>query len=310
MKRAAIVFVLAAVLTPAAGAQRASRPADDWIATLEAPERVAGLKIPEVVAAMKVRPGDIVADLGAGSGLFVVPLSSATGANGKVLAVEIDRNFFPHIQRKTKAAGVTNVQTIAGDPTDPKLPEPVDVALLHDVLHHIENPAAYIKSLTKYLKPTAHIAIVDYLAKQGPHRDDPSLQFGKEEAATLLATIGFKPVDDVALFPDKYFVIYSTSAAPGTARQARPQGPCDIYAAAGTPCVTAHSTVRSLSSRYGGPLYQVKRADGRLLNIGVMRRRPQFLGAERRQRAGRRFTNLLCRNTSRFQREQRVFPDA
>src|SRR5687767_461518 len=56
----------------------------------------------------------------------------------------------------------------------------------------------------------------------------------------------------------------------GTAQQARPQGPCDIYTAAGTPCVTAHSTVRSLSSRYGGPLYQVKRADGRLLNIGII----------------------------------------
>jgi hypothetical protein len=58
--------------------------------------------------------------------------------------------------------------------------------------------------------------------------------------------------------------------APGTAQRAQPQGPCDIYAEAGTPCVTAHSTVRSLSSRYGGPLYQVKRADGRLLNIGVV----------------------------------------
>src|SRR5688572_16919540 len=53
------------------------------------------------------------------------------------------------------------------------------------------------------------------------------------------------------------------------AQQARPQGPCAIYAAAGTPSVTAHSTVRSVSSRYGGPLYQVKRADGRLLDIGV-----------------------------------------
>jgi ubiquinone/menaquinone biosynthesis C-methylase UbiE len=208
MKRVAIVFVLAAVLAPAAGAQRASRPADDWIATLEAPERVAGLKIPEVVAAMKMRPGDNVADLGAGSGLFVVPLSSATGANGKVFAVEIDRNFFPHIQRKAKAAGVTNIQTIAGEPMDPKLPEAIDVALLHDVLHHVENPAAYMNSLAKYLKPTARIVIVDYLAKQGPHRDDPSLQVGKEEATKLLASIGFKPLDAVALFPDKYFVIY------------------------------------------------------------------------------------------------------
>src|SRR5688572_21804544 len=62
----------------------------------------------------------------------------------------------------------------------------------------------------------------------------------------------------------------SALAALVTAQQARPQGPCDIYAAAGTPCVTAHSTVRSLSSRYGGPLYQVKRVDGRLLDIGVV----------------------------------------
>ena len=208
MTRAAIVFVLAAVLSPAAGAQRASRPADDWIATLDAPERVAGLEIPKVVAAMKLRPGDVVADLGAGSGLFVAPLAGAAGARGKVLAVEIDPSFFPHIQRKAKAAGVANVQTIAGEPNDPKLPEPVDVALLHDVLHHIENRAAYVTNLAKYLKPTARIVIVDYLTKQGPHRDDPSLQAGKEEAATLLAAIGFKPAEDIALFPDKYFVIY------------------------------------------------------------------------------------------------------
>ena len=208
MKRAAIVLILAFVLAPAAGAQRASRPADDWITTLEAPERVSALKIPEVVAGMKLRPGNLVADLGAGSGLFVVPLSSAVGAMGKVLAVEIDRNFFPHILRKAKAAGVTNVQTIAGDATDPKLPEPVDIALLHDVLHHIDNPAAYFKILSKYLKPTGRIVVVDYLANQGPHRDDPSLQVGKEAAAKLLAAIGFTPVDEVALFPDKYFVIY------------------------------------------------------------------------------------------------------
>ncbi|MGH9242165.1 MAG: arabinofuranosidase catalytic domain-containing protein, partial [Vicinamibacterales bacterium] len=62
----------------------------------------------------------------------------------------------------------------------------------------------------------------------------------------------------------------SILAALVTAQQARPHGPCDIYAAAGTACVTAHSTVRSLSSRYGGPLYQVQRADGRLLDIGVI----------------------------------------
>ena len=208
MRRIAIAITVAVMLAPVVAAQRASRPADEWIATLEAPDRVAGLKIPDVVAGMQLSPGDVVADLGAGSGLFAVPLSKAVSAKGKVLAVEIDRNFFPHIQQKAKAAGVTNVQTVAGEPLDARLPEPVDVALLHDVLHHIENPPAYVKSLTKYLKPTSRIVIIDYLSKQGPHRDDPALQVGREQAAQLLAAIGFKPIGELGLFPDKYFVIY------------------------------------------------------------------------------------------------------
>ena len=56
----------------------------------------------------------------------------------------------------------------------------------------------------------------------------------------------------------------------GHAQQPRAEGPCDIYATGGTPCVTAHSTTRLLSSRYSGPLYQVKRADGRLLDVGMV----------------------------------------
>ena len=52
----------------------------------------------------------------------------------------------------------------------------------------------------------------------------------------------------------------------------RPQGPCDIYAAAGTPCVAAHSTTRALLASYNGPLYQVKRqSDGRTLDVGIVR---------------------------------------
>ena len=67
------------------------------------------------------------------------------------------------------------------------------------------------------------------------------------------------------------FGVAAMGAAPSqpvTPPMARPDGPCDIYGAAGTPCVTAHSTVRALSSRYDGPLYQVKRQDGGTLDIG------------------------------------------
>src|SRR5687767_15739197 len=91
--------VAAAVLwlsaSGSASPQHASRPADEWVKMLESNERLAGLKIDEVVAGMKLRPGEVIADLGAGSGLFVVPLARAVGVKGKVYAVDIDRAFFP-----------------------------------------------------------------------------------------------------------------------------------------------------------------------------------------------------------------------
>ena len=67
----------------------------------------------------------------------------------------------------------------------------------------------------------------------------------------------------------------------------RPQGPCDIYGAAGTPCVAAHSTTRALYASYNGPLYQVKRpSDGKTLDIGVIPPSP-MRRIRRRGRAGR-----------------------
>jgi ubiquinone/menaquinone biosynthesis C-methylase UbiE len=190
-------------------AQLASRPAEEWVKTLEAAERLAGLRVDEVVAAMKLRPGDVVADLGAGSGPFVVPFARAVSPQGRVYAVDIDKGFFPLIASKTTAAGVANVQTVLGEFTDPKLPsDDVDVAFLHDVLHHIENRPAYLKSLTKYLKPDARIVVIDYHAAQSPHADQPALQVTKEQASAWRAQAGFKPLDDVKLFSEKWFVVY------------------------------------------------------------------------------------------------------
>jgi ubiquinone/menaquinone biosynthesis C-methylase UbiE len=203
------VAALALLLPPAADAQLASRPAEEWVKVLETPERLAGLRIDEVVAAMKLRPGDVVADLGAGSGPFIVPFARAVSAKGTVYAVDIDKEFFPYIQSKAKQAGVTNVRTLLGEFTDPKLPAAdVDVAFLHDVLHHIENPAAYLKAATRYLKPSGRLVIVDYNPAQSPHQGQASLQVSKTQAAEWLAAAGFKPVEDVGLFTDKWFVVY------------------------------------------------------------------------------------------------------
>jgi ubiquinone/menaquinone biosynthesis C-methylase UbiE len=205
-------ILLAATLTavPRAAAQRASRPAAEWVKVLDAEDRLKGLRVADVVSALKLRTGDVVADLGAGSGPFVVPFASAVGPTGKVYAVEIDRNFFPYIEGRAKEAGVANVRTVAGEFTDPKLPAAdVDVAFMHDVLHHIENRPLYFKNLARYLKPGARVVVIDYNPLQSPHRDEPALQVAKEQAAFWLADAGFKRVEDVTLFPDKYFIVFA-----------------------------------------------------------------------------------------------------
>jgi ubiquinone/menaquinone biosynthesis C-methylase UbiE len=206
------VLAFLSALGSAVSAQLASRPVEDWVKVLESPERIAGLKIDDVIGHLKLTPGNVIADLGAGSGPFEVPFAKAVGPTGKVYAVDIDRNFFPLIESKTKAAGVTNVITVLGGFADPQLPtSDVDVAFLHDVVHHIDDRAAYLKNVSKYLKPTARVAIIEFNPEHSPHKDQPALQVSREQAAAWLAAVGFKPVTDIKLFADKWFVVYEKS---------------------------------------------------------------------------------------------------
>ena len=197
-------------MSQVASGQLASRPAEEWAKTLEASTRLTALKIDEIVPKLGLKPGNIVADIGAGTGVFEVPLAKAVSPGGKVYAVDIDQGFFSLINHKAEDQHVTNVQTVLGKFTDPNLPtKDVDLALLHDVLHHVQDRAGYLKALTRYLKRSARIAIVDYKGAQGPHQDQPELQVTEKQVDGWLAEAGFKPSPDMNLFPDKFFVIYS-----------------------------------------------------------------------------------------------------
>lgn len=204
----AVLGVLAA--SAGAGAQLASRPAEEWIKTLDGETRVSALKIDEVVAALKVRPGQTVADIGAGSGLLAVPLARAVGPQGRVFAVEIDEGFFPAIRQRAAAAQVTNVQTVLGRFTDPALPSrAIDLAVFHDVLHHVQDRAAYLKTLVGYLAPGGRIAVVDYEGGKGPHRTDPSLEVTRAQLAGWMSDAGLRQVDEAPIFADKYVLMFA-----------------------------------------------------------------------------------------------------
>jgi len=207
--RRILALALVAGTSLPAAAQLSSRPAEEWIKSLDGPKRVAELKIDEVVAAMKLQRGEVVADIGAGSGLLSVPVARAVGPTGRVYAVEIDAGFFPAIKKRADDNGVANVQTVLGEFTDPKLPgKDVDVAFFHDVLHHVQGRAAYLKTLAGYLKPGGRIVVVDFEGGKGPHSSDATLQVPREQLTAWMKEAGLSLVDDVKLFPEKYVLVY------------------------------------------------------------------------------------------------------
>lgn len=204
-----IALALCVGFVQPASAQLAGRSTEEWLKTLENPTRIAGLKVDETVTKLGLKPGAVVADIGAGAGIFEASLAQAVSPGGKVYAVDIDKGLIDHIAKRAAELHITNVQGVVGTFTDPKLPvRNVDLAFIYDVLHHIEARAEYLKSLAGYLKPSGRIAVIDFRPGQGGHRDLPELQVAREQATAWMAAAGLKPVEEIELFTDKWFVIY------------------------------------------------------------------------------------------------------
>jgi ubiquinone/menaquinone biosynthesis C-methylase UbiE len=213
--RLALAFTTALTAAASPGfAQLGSRPAEEWIARLERPDRVASLKTTEVLQKLGVKDGDVVADLGAGAGAFTWPFAKAVGT-GTVYAVEVDKGYIPYLERRAKEQGLTNVKPILGKFEDPLLPEKVDLAFFHDVLHHIEKRAEYLKTVAGYLKPNGRIAVIELDATKpdASHRDEPDQQVTREQVDAWMTAAGLKKLEEIPMYEEKWFVVYGKAAA-------------------------------------------------------------------------------------------------
>ncbi len=117
----------------------------------------------KVIATLKLRPGDQVADLGAGSGYFTFKLAKAVRPAGKVYAVDIDREMIDQIAQRAQKESAQNIETVVAQADNPLLPKTgVDLIFTVNTYHHIDERVAYFKNLQKYLRPGGRIAVIDY----------------------------------------------------------------------------------------------------------------------------------------------------
>jgi ubiquinone/menaquinone biosynthesis C-methylase UbiE len=185
------------------------RDPEAYAKTLEGAERVARMQVARVIKSLVIPPGSKVADIGAGSGLFSRPIAEHIRPGGTVYAIDIDAGLLKIIDRRSQEAGLTNVKTVLAAPDDPAIPERVDLAFICDALHHIGNQAAWFKTLVKYLKADARIAVIDFSEKWPVGHE--KMRYSLDDLDGWLKAIGFSRIASHSYLENSFFVIYRRS---------------------------------------------------------------------------------------------------
>lgn len=133
---------------------------------LEDPERLTFMPPEDVLAALQLSPGMTVADIGAGSGYFSLPIAMAIRAHGRLYAVDVEPSMLKLLDEKLGAPSAPdNIHLVEGEATSTNLPDGIcDVALLANVWHELEDHAAVLAEMRRILKPHGRLAILDWRA--------------------------------------------------------------------------------------------------------------------------------------------------
>jgi cyclopropane fatty-acyl-phospholipid synthase-like methyltransferase len=152
-----------------------------------------------IVAAAGIEPGDVVADVGAGTGAFLAPLVAAVGEEGHVVAVDISLRFVEHLRRAADEAGYENVTAVFSSLTSATLPPAsVDKMIVIDTYHHFDDYQAMLASMFRAVRPGGVMTVVDFDRHDGA-RDwiQGHVRASKEDFRREIEAAGFVFIDEV-----------------------------------------------------------------------------------------------------------------
>jgi cyclopropane fatty-acyl-phospholipid synthase-like methyltransferase len=206
MKRSKYLLPVLSIVLLVAQASQQRRDPVSYIKTLESEQRVKGLQVDRVVEVLKISPGQKVADLGSGSGLFTRPIARQAGEKGTVYAIDIDPELLKHIEKSAQENKINNIRTVVATEDDPKIPEPVDLIVIIDTLHHIKNRTAYLKNLRRYLQPSGRIAVIDFSRTWPPGHEE--MKYSLDDLDGWMKSAGFSRIEKHDFLDNNFFVIY------------------------------------------------------------------------------------------------------
>jgi protein-L-isoaspartate O-methyltransferase len=180
--------------------------AADW---LERPEREAEEKTALLIESLKFRPGETVADIGAGTGYHTRRIAKKVSPGGTVYAVEIQREMLDLLTNSLSRIGITNVVPVLGTITDPNLPLPVDTILLVDVYHEFDHPYEMTAAMCRALKPGGRLVFVEF---RGEDEKVPIKRVHKMTEAQVKKEMSVHPLiwkETIGVLPWQHIIIFT-----------------------------------------------------------------------------------------------------
>jgi arsenite methyltransferase len=181
-----------------------------YIAFLEDPQRDSYQKPHEVLMALDIKEGEVIADIGAGSGYFSFRFSHHVGDQGRVYAVDISPEMILYLNRRSRELNAKNVVTLLADSDDPLLSDAsVNRFFICDTWHHIENQTKYLALMKKMLKPDGQVVMIDFQKRELPVGPPLSMKIAREDLLGQMEANGFRLVREHTFLPYQYFLVFS-----------------------------------------------------------------------------------------------------
>jgi ubiquinone/menaquinone biosynthesis C-methylase UbiE len=183
-----------------------------WSSVFDDPKRDGWQRPDAVVAALALQPGMWVADLGAGTGYFSRRLAQAV-APGVLFAVETEPNLVTHLRARAEREHTDNVVPVLASASNPRLPPgALDLVLIVDTYHHIDDRLTYFRRLQGMLKPTGRVAIIDWHKHPLPEGPPPEHKLAREHVLAEMTQSGWRLLEAPEILSNQYFLIFGASA--------------------------------------------------------------------------------------------------
>lgn len=227
----ATTILLVALAAPVEGSHDATihHSFDDvarWVQVFDDPGRDAWQKPDEVLHALGILPGMTVADLGAGTGYFSVHLARAVGDKGRVLAIDIEPKLVAYMKERATKARLAQLVPVLALADDPKLPaRGVDLVLIVDTWHHIDDRLHYLAKLAAGLKAGGRVAVVDFKKGDFPVGPPDAHKLTADAVTAEFLAAGWTPATHWDDLQYQYVLVFTPPAASGGASGGRSTDP-------------------------------------------------------------------------------------